>query len=87
MTEQTKALIQVAVAYVTGSEANMEQQVAEAKRLGVTLQELVEGIQVARQVWLTTIMGADASIQIAVESDTVVEDDGSSCGCGSGRCC
>jgi len=90
MNEQTQALIQVAVAYATGCATSIEQQVANAKQSGVAVRELEEVIQLVRQVRLTALMDADAIIQAAVEAELVEvgsSDTGSSCGCGSGKCC
>lgn len=89
MNEQTRQLIQVAVAYATGCDTCMGQHVTKAKQSGVSDKELEETIQLARQVRLTAMMDADAAIQDAVEADAVgvSAGEGSLCGCGSGKCC
>lgn len=85
MNEQTKALLKLATAYAMGCQTTIAQYVDMAKQEGVSGKDLEEVTQLVRQVRLTAMMDADHAMEDALAQEAVAV--GSSCGCGSGKCC
>lgn len=83
MDDATRALISVAASVAGGCQDCLPPQVAAARRLGVTAQQLREAIDIARAVRLSVSLGMDTLALGVLEDDGELAVVAAGCGCGS----
>lgn len=90
MNESTRAMVQVAVALTLGCESDLAKHVTAAQQTGANKLDLQEVLAIVRSMKLSAAMTVDeAADQMIREPGAellVLTAQGSSCGCGPGKC-